>query len=79
MSTDHETYQTYTCSYPFEGGTWCVEVPARSREEAEARLVQIGTFGRVDGPVAMVIPAKVPTAGLCASLVCWWRNLWRQS
>lgn len=48
----------YLCDYQYEGETWCIEIPASSWEDAEARLKRLA-YGRVVGEVKAVLPARL--------------------
>ncbi len=52
-----DEYKTYACQYNFEGSKWIVEIQAKSHEEAEARLRNIG-YGQVLGEVKLQM--KIP-------------------
>lgn len=47
----------FLCEYGFDGSSWSVEVWARSREDAQARLGSIGCTGVVKGQLYTVIAA----------------------
>ncbi len=51
-------YKTYICEYNFEGSKWTVEIQAKSHEEAEARLRNVG-YGQVLGEVKLQIQIPV--------------------
>lgn len=67
----------FTSSYEHEGSQYVFELRADSFEDAHARLQAIRMSGRVDGVIAMTIPASVPGAGLFVRLLCWFKNLRR--
>ena len=69
-------YSLHIIEYPFEGGKWSVHVPARSFEEAEARIAAAYQYGKCVGGQAQCIPAA-PGAGLLVRVLTWWRNLLR--
>ena len=51
-------YKTYICEYNFEGSKWTVEIQAKSHEEAEARLRNVG-YGQVLRKVKLQIQIPV--------------------
>lgn len=65
-------YDTHLISYEYEGGTWLLEIPARSKEDAEARLSVAATWGNYMGAGVMKIPAS---SGWWVPAWCWFRNL----
>ena len=74
MSRD--TYKTFSCEYPFEGGTWCFEIMARDEAEAEARRKAIA-WGKVEGEVMFTVRAPFmtrPAANLIIAIRNWWRG-----
>lgn len=68
-------FKRYLVSYRHEGARWNIELPARSFEDADARLRQLH-FAKVDGEVMATIPASV---GFLAPLIVWFRNLMRRA
>ncbi len=60
-----DTYQKYLFSYRFEGHEYGFDIPARSPEEAKARLSAMG-LARYDGEIKLTIP--VPGGGWLAKL-----------
>jgi hypothetical protein len=68
-----EPWWKFTFTYRFEGKEYAFDIPARSAEEAKARLGQISLArfeGQVDGDE---IPFS--SGGFLVPLICWWRNL----
>ena len=61
----------YLFEYQFDGSKYLLEIPADSREEAEARLSAI-PWAEYLGEGVMRIPVR---AGVFATFVCWARNL----
>ena len=57
-----DTYRPCLVSYPFEGKQWSITIPARSHEDAEARLAQL-VFGRVDGELKLDLPLPDSSIG----------------
>ena len=53
---DHNNYEIYICTYNYYGKPYSFEIPAESFEDAEKRLKNIGSNGRVDGILKMTIP-----------------------
>ncbi|HEU4752646.1 MAG TPA: hypothetical protein VFU47_06010 [Armatimonadota bacterium] len=64
-------YTIHVIEYPFGGGKWLLEVPARSFADAEARIAAAAAWGECIGSNAQTVPAAV---GFLAPLWCWWRN-----
>lgn len=52
-----EPFKTFTCSYPFNGSHWGLDLKAQDRAEAELRLKALA-WAKVDGEVGMIIPAE---------------------
>jgi hypothetical protein len=50
------SFQKYMCVYTFNGSKWLIDIPAKSWEEAEERLIAISK-GTVEGEVEAEIPA----------------------
>ena len=64
----NEGYKTFLVSYRFEGASWTIQLPARSIEDAKARLGRM-TYASVDGELVMTLPAYTgPFAALIANL-----------
>ena len=55
----NEKWFTFACSYRYEGSEWCLNVVAKDREDAEARLRAIA-LGRVDGLLDCEIYVPLP-------------------
>lgn len=70
-----EKFETYVCSYRYQGSNWHLEIQATSVEDAKARLNAIH-FGRVDGVHEFDIPDG-PGAGVLARLICAVNNFFR--
>lgn len=70
-------YKTFLVSYRFEGATWSIQLPARSREDAEARLARL-PYASVDGELVMTLPEYAgPLAAVIAKLGNALRSLTR--
>lgn len=63
--------RTFLFEYQYDGSKYLLEIPADSREEAEARL-NVMPWAEYLGEGVMRIPAR---AGVFATFVCWVRNL----
>jgi hypothetical protein len=57
----------YLCDYQYEGEKWCIEIPADSWQDAQARLSRLA-YGRVVGEIKATIPASL---GPLAKLWVW--------
>lgn len=58
----------YLVSYRHDGGSWNIELPAESLEDARRRLSQL-TFGRLDGEIVAKVPGALgPLAALAAAV-----------
>jgi hypothetical protein len=69
-------YPTWLVSYNFDGHNWSLSIPAKTWEEAEARLLAIGQAGKIDGKLIFSIPAF--TGRWLPNLICGWNNFWKQ-
>ena len=72
--TDNDEFKTYLVSYHHEGAQWNLELPARSYEDARARLEKL-PLARIDGELVMSIPASL---GFIARLTAAFRNALRR-
>lgn len=68
-----EQWPTWLCSYRFDGTEYSLEIPARSKAEAEGRMRAIGMNGNVDGELVMRVDGRVPTWAI--GLLCTVRNV----
>ena len=58
----------YLVSYRHDGGSWNIELPADSFEDAQRRLSQL-TFGRLDGEIVAKVPGGLgPLAALATAV-----------
>ena len=63
-------FKTYLFSYPHNGDTWTIEIPAEDYEDAKARLAKLPS-ATYDGELV----AKVPVPfGPVVRLIAWVRN-----
>jgi hypothetical protein len=67
--------KTYLYNYKYRGGRYSLEIPADSKEEADARMDAI-QYGRVgyDGELVAKIPATFYGTGPLVRFVTWLRN-----
>lgn len=70
LTMAEEEYTTHLFEYQFEGARWTFDIPARSREDAEARLNAMG-WATWLGSHAESFPAH---SGWWVKLLCWRRN-----
>lgn len=68
-----EPFTLFLYEYDHDGHTYMFELPATSREDADARLAKLA-WARFVGGNATKIPARY---GWYARLLVWWRN-WRR-
>ncbi len=67
-----DDFDMHLIEYRYEGGTWLLEVPAKSPEDAIKRLGVASEWGNYLGVGVMKIPAN---QGFWVPLACWVRNL----
>lgn len=73
---DGEPWWKFMFSYTFEGREYGFDIPARSADEAHARLKKIA-LARYDGQGdGDGIPLH--RGGFLVPLICWWRNHWKR-
>ena len=65
-----EGYKTFVVHYRYDGAEWGIQLPARSFEDAEARLARLAV-GTVKGELVMTLPAST---GPLTGILCWLRN-----
>lgn len=70
---DGEPWWRFAFSYTFEGKEYAFDIPARSTDEAHARLKKIA-LARYDG-VGDGDAIPLSKGGFFAPFICWWRNL----
>jgi hypothetical protein len=66
-----ERYRDFAAEYGYEGKRFNLIIPARSWDDARARLKAIG-MGQVIGSDVVSIPA--PGAGLIYKIIQWFRS-----
>ena len=66
-------YKTFVVHYRHEGAEWGIQLPARSFEDAKARLARM-PYATVAGELVMTLPAYT---GPLASIVSAFRNALR--
>ncbi len=66
-------YKTFVVHYRYDGAEWGIQVPARSFEDAEARLARLA-YGTVKGELMMTLPAYT---GPLAAIIIGFRNALR--
>lgn len=76
MATTGDDFKTYLVDYPFDGGSWSIDVPARSWDEARLRLGSIAQFGEVIGELHDRVPAN-PATSVWVRLRGWMANRFR--
>ena len=64
--------KTFLVSYRYNDAEWNAHIMAEDFADAEARLRQMGAWGKVDGELMATVPASL---GLFARLAVWLRNL----
>lgn len=52
----HNNYKRFVCTYNYGGKPYSIEITAKSFEEAQDRLKNIGSNGRVNGEFIAEIP-----------------------
>lgn len=63
-----DQYKTFVVHYRYDGAEWGIQLPARSFEDAEARLARL-VYGTVKGELVMTLPAATgPLAAIVTSL-----------
>ena len=70
---DGEPWWNFLYEYDWEGATYCIDICARSQEEAEARLKRLPLaryVGQCDGGP---IPVN-PVTNIYVRILTWWRN-----
>lgn len=65
-----DQYKTFVVHYRYDGAEWGIQIPARSFEDAEARLARLA-YGTVKGEVVMTLPGST---GPLAVIVTKLRN-----
>ena len=68
------SFDTYLFSYNHEGHSWCFEIQADSREDAQARVARLA-FATYDGEIVTKVPASL---GWPARLLVMLRNRARE-
>lgn len=66
-------YKTFVVHYRYEGAEWGIQLPARSIEDAKARLARM-PYATVAGELVMTLPAYT---GPLAAIVSGFRNALR--
>lgn len=69
-SSKHSKQKYYLCDYQYEGESWCIEIPAESWEDAQARLKRIA-YGRIAGEIKATFPVQF---GFWVKLWVWLKN-----
>ncbi len=76
----NDGFKTFLANYNYAGRNWCIDFPAESFEDAEARLKAM-TWGKIDGILMAEIPVSPVTStagGLIVRLICWAKNAFSQ-
>lgn len=68
---------SWIVSYDFKGEQWGISIPARTEEEALARLRALGTTGRIEGELKFSMPAWTDSNWI-PNIVIHWLNFWRK-
>ncbi len=68
-----DQYKTFVVHYRYDGAEWGIQIPAKSFEDAEARLSRLA-YGTVKGELVMTLPAAT---GPLAAIVTGVRNALR--
>ena len=74
MQAAGETFDPYAVEYRHDGGTWALNICATSEDDAMQRLQRAAAHGQMLGKEVLVIPAKIPGAGLFARASTWLAN-----
>ena len=69
-----DKFRTYLIRYRHDGAEWSIELPARSYEDAKARLGKLA-YANVDGELIFKLPAGT---GLLAAIITTIRNAGRR-
>jgi hypothetical protein len=67
-------YKTFLVRYRYEGAEWSVQLPARSYDDAKARLGCLA-YASIDGELVMTLPSY---SGPLAALIAGLRNAIRR-
>lgn len=65
-------YRVYLFSYFHDGAWWSFSIPAKSEDDAKARLARL-PLATYDGVLGGTIPA-IPGGRMLAGLICRWKN-----
>lgn len=71
--TVEQDYKTYVVHYRYDGAEWGLQLPARSLEDAKARLARL-PYATVQGELVMTLPGHT---GPLAAFVSGFRNVLR--
>ena len=63
-------WPTHLFEYQHDGGTWSIEIPATSEQDAKERIERLQN-ARYLGVLQMKIPVEL---GIFARLICWLQN-----
>lgn len=68
-----DQHKTFVVHYRYDGAEWGIQIPARSFEDAQARLVRL-QYGTVKGELVMTLPAYT---GPLTAIITGFRNALR--
>ncbi len=73
ISSVRSQFKKFPFTYRFDGTDWCIEIPARSLDEAKERLKVLG-FARYEGEAP-----RAPTASPARRPRGWFQNALRSA
>lgn len=77
----NDNWPVWLIDYQFEGAIFTLKVPARTREEAMARLGRAAEYGTVIGELYLSIPAHkltIPFLTIFANLFVGFKNRFKE-
>lgn len=77
IDANGEKWWNFSFSYDWDGKEYAFDMCARSEQEAKDRIKRL-PLARYDGQVDGG-PIPFSRGGFLVPLICWWRNLGRQS